>query len=584
MSKFDSRTSRATLKRLLGYVKDLLAIFIIAMLANLIYAAMDVWFIALTEPLMDEALLGDNIELMKLAPLFIIGILLIRGIASIISTYCMGWVGQNVVQRLRQQLVESYISLPCRFFDDNPSGQLISKVTFNTQQVASVSSDAITKLVREGASIIYAVAFLFYTNWRLATIYFIAVPIIALIVAVTSKRFKNVSKNIQNAMGGVTQTSQEIVDGYKVIKTFSGEVYEKDRFFKVANKNRQQNMKLILTKAISVPLIQLIAALAMAVVIYYSAFELENGTLSPGEFVAMVMMMMFILKPLKVVSNLNSVLQQGIAAAQDIFQVIDSEKEKDTGKKVLETKPDSIEFNDIGFSYGNSDKPIIDNVSFSINQGETVALVGRSGSGKSTLTNLLLRFYELDNGEIKFDGTNIEEYKLASLRKNIAYVSQQVTLFNDSVRANIAYAESEVDEEKMIQAAEKAHALEFINQLEHGFDSNVGENGSKLSGGQRQRLAIARAIYKDAPIIILDEATSALDTESERHIQAALDALTENRTTLVIAHRLSTIENADNIIVMDAGKIVEQGDHNSLLEKNGAYARLHALQFSEESR
>ena len=574
--------SKATYKRLLSYVKDVLAVFIIAILANLVYAGMDVWFIALTKPLMDEALLGDNIELMKLAPLFIIGILLIRGLASVISTYCMAWVGQNVVQRLRQQLIESYIALPSCFFDNTPSGQLISKVTFNTQQVASASSDAITKLVREGGSIIGAVGFMFYTNWRLAAMYFVAVPVIAVIVGITSKRFKSVSKNIQNAMGGVTQSTQEIVDGYKVVKTFGGEAYEKERFFKVSNKNRQQNMKLFLTKAISVPFIQLIAAMVMAVVIYYSAFELENGTLTPGEFVAMVMMMMFILKPLKVVSNLNVVLQQGIAAAQDTFQVIDGEKEKDEGTKILTSKPNTIDFKNIIFSYADSDKPIIQDVSFNVNQGETVALVGRSGSGKSTLTNLLLRFYEVDSGEITFDDININQFTLASIRKNIAYVSQQVTLFNDTVRANIAYAETEVDEDKLIQAAEKAHALEFINRLSHGFDSEIGENGSKLSGGQRQRLAIARAIYKDAPIIILDEATSALDTESERHIQSALDALTENRTTLVIAHRLSTIEKADNIIVMENGKIVEQGNHQNLLNQNGAYARLHALQFSDE--
>lgn len=579
MSKTKSVSATQTYKRLISYVKQVRLAFAIAVVGNLVYAGMDVLFISLIEPLMDEGLVKGNIEMMKMAPLFILGILLVRGVAAFISTYCMAWVGQNIVQRLRIQLMDSYLTLPSHFFDQNSSGKLISKITFNTQQVASASSDAITKLVREGASIIYVIAYLFYTNWRLASLFFISAPVIALIVSVTSKRFKKVSENIQSAMGGVTQSSQEIVDGYKVVKTFNGEDYEKKRFYEIVNKNRQQNLKLFLTKAISVPLIQLIAAMAMAIVIYYSTFELESGELSAGEFAAMIFMMMFILKPLKVVSNLNSVLQQGIAAAEDIFSIIDAEKETDSGKQLLTDSPKSIHFKELVFRYEATQDPIINNVSFSVQQGQTVALVGRSGSGKSTITNLLLRFYTPESGSIHFDELNINQYGLSSLRENIAYVSQQVSLFNDSVSANIAYAEKEVDQARLIDAAEKAHALEFINQLTDGFDTKIGENGSKLSGGQRQRIAIARAIYKNAPIIILDEATSALDTESERHIQSALDALTQNRTTLVIAHRLSTIENADTIIVMDQGEIVEQGTHQELLKKQATYANLHAIQF-----
>ena len=574
-------TSSQTYRRLLGYVKQYKLAFFFAVIGNLIYAAMDVWFISLIEPLMDEGLINGNIELMKLAPLFILGILLVRGLASIVSTYCMAWVGQNVVQKLRQQLVESYLRVNCDFFDSNASGNLVSKVTFNTQQVATASSDALTKLMREGGSIVYAVIFLFYTNWQLASLFFVAAPIIGIIVALTSKRFKNVSHNIQNAMGGVTQSSQEIVEGYKVVKTFGGEDFENERFRKIANRNRQQNMKLILTKAISVPLIQLIAAMAMAIVIYYSAFELAKEQLSPGEFVAMVMMMMFILKPLKVISNLNSILQQGIAAAEDIFTVLDSKRESDAGEQALATQIDSITFERVNFAYGD-DQPVISDVSLSIGKGQTVALVGRSGSGKSTLTNLLLRFYDPDSGLIQINNVDIRDFHLDSLRKNIGYVSQQVVLFDNSVSANIAYGENEPDMARVKLAAKKAHAHEFIERLDKGYSSVIGENGAKLSGGQRQRLAIARAIYKDAPIIILDEATSALDTESERHIQAALDALTEDRTTLVIAHRLSTIEKADNIVVMDQGKVIEQGDHRALLAREGLYAKLHAMQFSDD--
>lgn len=571
----------STYKRLLSYTKQLKLPFIVAVVANLIYAAMDIYFISLTKILTDEGLLAGEIEILKMAPFVIIGIIFIRGIASVIAVYTMDLVGQTVVRKLREQLINSYISLSSYFFDKNPTGELISKVTFNTQQVANASSDAITKMVREGGSVIGAIGFMFYTNWRLAAIFFLSIPFIAILVAIASKRFKKVSQNIQNAMGGVTQTTQEIVEGYKVVKTFSGESYEQERFRKVAELNRRQQLKLTLAKAVSVPLIQWIAAFAIAGVIYYSAIEIENQTLTPGEFVAMMLIMMFILKPLKIISNVNVVLQQGIAAAESIFEVLDGEKEKDSGHNVLTNPPKKIVFDRVTFQYEGANSNVIDDVSFSVEQGQTIALVGKSGSGKSTLTNLLLRFYSKNAGAIYFDGNEIDTFTLSSLRQNIAYVSQQVVLFNDSIAANIAYAEQDIDQEKLLDAARKAHALEFIEKEPDGFNRNIGENGSKLSGGQRQRLAIARAIYKNSPIIILDEATSALDTESERHIQAALDALTENRTTFVIAHRLSTIENADQIIVMQDGKIVEKGTHHSLVEKNGTYAKLQAIQFSD---
>jgi ATP-binding cassette, subfamily B, bacterial MsbA len=576
------KSSKQTYKRLFSYIKEVKLAFIVAIIGNLIYALMDVTFIALIEPLMDEGLVKGQIDFMKMAPVVILGIMFVRGIAAVISTYCMASVGQRIVQRLRQQLIECYLKLPTTYFDKNSSGNLISKVTFNTQQVASASSDAITKMFREGGAIIFAISYLFYTNWRLAAIFFISAPVIGYVVSITSKRFKKVSENIQNAMGGVTQTTQEIVDGYKVVKTFDGEAFETERFAQVVNTNRQQNMKLFLTKAISVPLIQLIAAGAMAIVIYFAAFELEANQLSPGEFAGMIFMIMFLLKPLKVISNLNSVLQQGIAAAEDIFKVIDTKQEVDHGHLPFPQSFSSIQLQNLNFRYGKEQPLVLQDISLTINRGETVAFVGRSGSGKSTLTNLLLRFYQAETGQININDCPIEDYSLASLRSNIAYVSQEVTLFNDSVAANIAYAEISIDQAKLVEAATKAHAIEFIENLPLQFNSLIGENGSQLSGGQRQRLAIARAIYKDAPIIILDEATSALDTESERHIQDAFDALTENRTTLVIAHRLSTIENADRIVVMDNGQIVEQGSHKELLALNNHYARLHTLQFTEQ--
>ncbi|MET1255467.1 lipid A export permease/ATP-binding protein MsbA [Aliikangiella maris] len=581
MSELPSPATTGTFKRLLSYLGDYKLMFAIAFVGNVIYALMEVLFIKALEPLTDRGLVGGDIAFMKMVPLYIIGIVFIRGLAGFISSYCMSWIGQHIVQKMRQQLISNYTALPPQFFDDNNSGQLVSKVTFNTQQVAAASTDALTKLFREGIVIIGSIGLLFYTNWQLASIFFISIPIIGVIVNFASKRFKKISKNIQTAMGGVTQTTQEIVDGYKEIKTFGGEKFEEKRFYEAANKNRRQMMKMNVTKAISTPLIQFIASFAIAIVIFYAAVLMELQQLTAGQFIYMLSAMMALLKPLKVISNLNNVIQQGIAAAESVFEIIDTDKEKDQGQKELKYVPQTIQFQNVNFQYPNANMATIKNISLQINQGETIALVGRSGSGKTTLAHLLLRFYELQSGKILFDGTNIDEFTLKSLRHNIAIVSQQVTLFNDTVEANIAYAASTIDQPHLIDSAKKAHADHFIQQFPEGYQTLIGENGSRLSGGQKQRLAIARAIYKNSPIIILDEATSALDTEAERHIQAAMDALTENRTTLVIAHRLSTIEQADKIVVMDNGEIVEQGTHQALLQANGEYARLHAMQFTE---
>ena len=582
MSQASTATSFDVYKRLLGYTKKAKLAFFVAIIGNLVYAAMEAAFAYAIKPLVDNILEKGDIDALKLVPLFILGILLIRGIAAIVSTYCMSWVSQGVVQKLREQLIQVYMNLPISYYDKYSSGNLVSKVTFNCQQVASASSDAIIKLVREAGLLIFLIGYLFVLNWRLALIYFVTIPVIAVIVMITSKRFKKVSKKIQDAMGDVTQSTQEIVEGYKVVKTYGGEHFEQTKFNRVANRNRQQNLKLILTKAISVPLIQIIAGLGMGVVVYFSAIEMENARLTNGGFLSMLGAMAMILKPLKILSNVNVVLQQGIAGAQDIFTTLDQTKEKDNGVIEINDVPSKINFDSVSFSY-EKDKTVLETVSFELLRGETIALVGRSGSGKSTITNLLLRFYSPDSGEITINQTPISDFSLQSLRKNIAYVSQQVTLFSGSIRENIAYAEEQVDEAKLIDAAKKAYAMEFIEKLEGGFDYAIGENGGKLSGGQRQRIAIARAIYKDSPIIILDEATSALDTESERHIQSALDELTKNRTTLVIAHRLSTIENADKIIVMQDGKIVEQGSHQDLLALGNVYSALHAKGFSEKN-
>lgn len=581
MKEASTDNSLATYKRLLGYTKKFRLAFFIAVVANLFYAAMESAFVWFFKPLIDDVFVPGEIEKLKFAPLILITVLLVRGVAAIVSTYCMSWVGFGVVQKLREELIETYMSLPIGFFQRHSSGRLISKVTYNVQQVANASSDAITSFIREGGLFIFLLASLFYINWRLACIYFVSVPIIAWLASVASKRFKSVSKNIQNAMGDVTQSSQEIVEGYKVIKTYSGENFQQQKFNKIANKNRRQNLKLTLARAISVPVIQLIAGAAVGVVIYFAINEFQSNRLTAGELTTMLAAMIAILKPLKMLSNLNVILQQGIAGAQDIFTTLDESKETNQGGKDLTYPPQKIALENICFSY-QQDQQIIKNLSFNLYKGKTVALVGRSGSGKSTLINLLLRFYQPDSGRITIDDIDIKQFSLESLRKNIAYVSQQVVLFADSIQANIAYADKNPDQQRLIDSANKAHAMEFIQQLDGGFDYHIGENGNRLSGGQKQRIAIARAIYKNSPIILLDEATSALDTESERHIQAALEELTKERTTLVIAHRLTTIEKADNIIVMHNGKIAEQGTHHQLIANNSVYAALHANSFSEQ--
>jgi subfamily B ATP-binding cassette protein MsbA len=583
------KNKKKTYSRLIEYTKSYKMIFIFATLGHLAYMGMDFLFLTSFEKVIDTLSNLDggtkeslsNLEFLKWMPVYILIIVLIRGVAGFVSSYCMSWIGQNIVQKMRQQLIEHYIRIPTSFYDNIDSGQLVSKVTYNAQQVADASTEALTKILRDGGMIIALISYLFYKDWRLATIFCIFVPIIAIIVKIATKRFKKVSNNIQLAMGSITQTTQEIVSGHKTIKAYNGEKFESERFAISANDNKTHEIKLNVAQAISTPIIQFIASFAIAGVIFAASTFIAEKTLSPAEFIGMIVAMMALLKPLKSLSNLNQTVQQGLVAARSVFNIIDEEKEKDSGYAILLNEPQNITFNNVNFSYSNTTVKALNDISFSIKSNSTVALVGKSGSGKSTLVELLLRFYEMDSGSIEMDDTNINDYSLSSLRNQIAFVSQSVTLFNDSITGNIAYGENEVDQVKLIESAKQANALEFIDKLDGGFNYIVGENGSKLSGGQRQRIAIARAIYKNTPIIVLDEATSALDNESERHIQSALDSLTQNKTTLVIAHRLSTIENADHIIVMEDGKIVEEGNHKSLLEQNGKYFNLHTKQFKE---
>lgn len=596
-----SATTWQNFKRLLGFTKPYKLGFVVAIIGMLGYAAIDVYFLSKLPPLIDEGLSGANPDFMKWAPVFVVVAFIFRGIFHFLGNYCLAWVGNHVVTDLRQNLFEHIMAMPVAFHDKESTGALISKITFDTEQVLQATSKSILTIVQQGAFVAGLLGMMFYMSWQLSAIFLLITPVIAVIVTIVSRRFRKVSKSIQGAMGEVTTAAEQTFNGHKVVLTFGGQQREFERFGQINKHNRQQRMKMMATKAASVPIIQVIASFALAFVLYAATLDGLKDTISAGVFIGVMSYMVMLLRPLKLLTNVNSEFQRGMAACVSIFAVLDQDKEKDTGTQSLVKAQGKLAFKDVCFAYdfnenvegnteGNTEYSTEDNataqkkwalehISFELNAGETLALVGRSGSGKSTASALLLRFYDASKGEILIDGNNIEQYYLKDLRHQFAYVSQQVVLFNDTLANNIAYGKPEASREEIIAAAKSAHVMEFAENMEHSLDTNIGENGALLSGGQRQRVAIARALLCDAPFLILDEATSALDTESERHIQDALQALQKNRTSIVIAHRLSTIENADKIIVMDQGKIVEQGDHKNLLAKEGAYAQLHRFQF-----
>jgi subfamily B ATP-binding cassette protein MsbA len=584
MEKSINTTTWQNFKRLLGYAKPYKLGFITAIIGMLGYAAIDVYFLSKLQALIDEGLAGTNPAFMKWAPIFVVAAFVFRGAFHFIANYCLAWVGNHVVTDLKQNLFEHIMGMPVAFHDKESTGGLISKLTYDTEQVLNSVSKSILVIVQQSAFVLGLLGLMFYISWQLSVIFIFITPLIAIIVSAVSKRFRKISKNIQGAMGEVTTAAEQTFNGHKVVLTFGGQEKEFGRFQQINNQNRYQRMKLVAAKSASVPVIQIIASFALAFVFYAVNSEALRDSISAGSFVSIITYMVMLLRPLKMLTNVNSEFQRGMAACVSIFSVLDQEKERDTGSKHLTKTQGKIAFKGVKFAYNLEDqksknKWALDDVSFELNSGETLALVGRSGSGKSTASALLLRFYDVSEGEILIDGINIEEYYLSDLRQQFAYVSQDVVLFNDSLANNIAYGKPEASMDEIIAAAKSAHVMEFAEQMEQGLQTNIGENGALLSGGQRQRVAIARALLCDAPFLILDEATSALDTESERHIQDALQTLQQNRTSIVIAHRLSTIESADKIIVMEQGKIVEQGNHKALLEKEGAYAQLHRFQF-----
>ncbi len=582
MSLNADETTWQTFKRLWTYIRLYKAGLAVAVVALVINAVSDTYMISLLKPLLDEGFGDAESNFLKILPFIIFGMMFIRGCSGFVSSYCLSWVSGHVVMLMRRRIFHQFMHMPVSFFDRESTGALLSRITYDSEQVAGATSRALVSIVREGASIIGLLFLMFWNSWQLSLVLLVVAPLVAIGIRVVAKRFRKISKNMQTAMGQVTSSAEQMLKGHKVVLSYGGQEVERKRFDKVSNQMRQQSMKLVSAQAAANPIIQMIASLALVAVLFLASFDSVRADLTPGAFTVIFSAMFGLMRPLKAITNVTSDFQRGMAATQTLFALMDLETERDTGKFVTDKVRGDIEVKDVTFTYQGKEKPALSHVSFNIPQGKTVALVGRSGSGKSTIANLFTRFYDVDSGAIYLDEHDIRDYTLLNLRQHFALVSQNVHLFNDTVANNIAYAaQDRYTREQIEHAAKLAYAMDFIQHLPQGLDTVIGENGTSLSGGQRQRIAIARALLRDAPVLILDEATSALDTESERAIQAALDELQKNRTVLVIAHRLSTIEQADQILVVDEGEIIERGTHAELIHKDGAYAQLHRIQFGD---
>ncbi|MBN6710586.1 lipid A ABC transporter ATP-binding protein/permease MsbA [Haemophilus haemoglobinophilus] len=571
-----------TFKRLWPTIAPFKLGLVVSAIALVFNALADASLIQMLKPLLDDGFGKADNSFLKMMAVVVVLLIFLRGLTSFVSTYCLAWVSGKVVMVIRRKLFRHLMYMPVPFFDQNSAGKLLSRITYDSEQVASSSSGSLVTIVREGAYIISLLAVMFYTSWQLALVLFIIGPIIAIIIRIVSKKFRQLGKNLQNSMGNLTSSAEQMLKGHKVVLSFGGQKIEEERFNQVSNDMRRKGMKVMMADAISDPVVQIIASFALAAVLYLATLpEIMTQNLSAGSFTVVFSSMLAMMRPLKSLTNVNAQFQRGMAACQTLFALLDMETEKDNGTYATDKVEGVVAFKNVSFSYNGKEQLALNNISFTIPKGKTVALVGRSGSGKSTIANLVTRFYDIEKGEITLDGINIQDYTLANLREHCAVVSQQVHLFNDTIANNIAYAATEkYTREQIIEAAKAAYAMEFIEKLENGLDTVIGENGASLSGGQRQRLAIARALLRNSPVLILDEATSALDTESERAIQAALETLQKDRTVLVIAHRLSTIEKADEILVIEQGEIKERGSHQELLAINGAYKQLHNTQFN----
>ncbi|MEX0731133.1 MAG: lipid A export permease/ATP-binding protein MsbA [Aquisalimonadaceae bacterium] len=576
------RDALGVYRRLLAYVRPHWKVAAVAVACMVFAGACQAAFAWIIRPLVDGSFIDQDPTLRLLVPLGLMLLFLVNGVLTFVSDYGVAYVGRHVVKRLRGEVFEHYLKLPSSFYDHSSPGMLLSKLTYDIEQVANATSQAVIILVRDTFTIVFLVAYMFWISGWLALIFLGLGPVLTATITHVNKRFRKISRRIQSSVGNVAQIAEDGIHGHREVKIFGGQTYERNRFEETNERNRRQSMRYVATKAVSTPLVQFFAATALSVVLYLATLDEVMQAVTPGAFISFVAAMLLLMPPIKRLVNVNSQMQKGIAAGSGLFALLDQPAEPDHGTLGLNRAKGKIEFRNVRFAYDSAAGDVLQDISMTIESGETVALVGRSGSGKTTLASLVPRFYEPADGQILVDDVPIQEYRLADLRAQIALVNQQVVLFNDTLSGNISYGSRErTDPETIRQAADAAYAVEFIDRLPQGFDTIIGENGVLLSGGQRQRLAIARALLKDAPILILDEATSALDSESELQIQSALDGLMKGRTTLVIAHRLSTIENADRIVVMAQGRIVESGTHQELLRKGGHYAGLHRIQFSE---
>ncbi len=571
-------TSRDLYLRLLRYVKPHRRVFAISLAGTVVLALTEPAIAALLQPLLDGSFVAKDPDHIRGVPLLLIGLFLVRGIADYTSTVAMKWVATRVVMDLRNTMFARLLVLPTRYYDRNPSATLLSKLTYDVGQVMTACTDALVTLVKDGLTVVGLLAWMFWLNWKLSLFTLMVAPVVGLIIKLFSKRLRGLSRRLQGQMGELNRVIEEALSGHKVIKIFGGQAYEQGRFDHTSNWVRRLQMKLVSATEASVPGVQFIGVLALVAVIYFASLESARGDITVGGFVSLFGAMAMLFAPIKRLTKVNEQLQRGLAAAESIFALLDEAPEADRGTRTLGRAEGAVRFDGVRFRYDDA-REVLGGIELAVRPGETVALVGASGSGKTTLMALLPRLYEVSGGCILLDGVDTRELSLASLRANIAYVSQDIVLFNDTLAANIAYGCPVAPARDAIEAAaEAAHAMEFIRELPEELDTLIGENGTRLSGGQRQRIAIARALLKDAPVLILDEATSALDTRSERKVQAALERLRQGRTSFIIAHRLSTIENADRIVVMQKGAIVETGTHAELIARNGVYAGLHRLQ------
>ncbi len=566
--------------RLLHYVRPYWWAFAIAVVGMVVVAAGDLMMAYLVIPLVNNFHNPDPLRT-KLLPLAIVGVFLLRGIGSFVSEYGMAWTGHRVVYDLRRELIDKVLVLPTPYYDSSSPGIVLSKITFDAHQLASAASGTVVTAIRSSLTIAASFGYLLWLSWEITLLSLVVVPIVAVIIRYFSRRLRRISRDVQTRTGSITHVLEEMIGGHRVVKIFGGQEYERERAYKAANQLRQSMSKQSSAGSASPPLTQFFAASAIALIIWVAMTQIDPAKGGLGEFMSYVVALLTLLERLKALSSINANIQRGLAAAESIFHLIDTAGEDDHGTVALDKVNGELRFDRVTLRYAGADKDALHDITLAIHPGETVALVGPSGGGKTSLVNLVPRFYEPSAGRLFVDGHDVTTLTLASLRRNVALVSQDVLLFNDTVAANIAYgAMAGAPRAGVERAAAAAHALDFIRALPQGFDTMVGANGVRLSGGQRQRIAIARALLKDAPILILDEATSSLDSESERHVQAALDTLMQGRTTIVIAHRLSTVEAADRIVVLDGGRIVEQGTHDELYARNGVYAKLHRIQFA----